>query len=325
MRRFLHLTTMRKIYLFVLILFVSVGFCMQTVSAADGQIEGALPGVFSLPKGGSVRFSMGNLQYCAATNVWRFSPRQYGVVGSEGNGNIGSNAGPKSDNLLISSSYDGWIDLFGWGTSGWNSGAIAYQPWSTNEESTEYIPESVQPDGLKTRYDMEGDYSHVDWGVHNPIQNGGGAGKWRTLTFEEWQWIILDRPHAVDLIGKATIQGARGMVLLPDNWQKPWGVSFQAGYGVEWDTNEYSYSDWKTLEDAGAVFLPCSGSRYYNRELRRSVVVDVQQAGKYWTASSTTNGRTVAYSLSFNSIVYEMYTFDSRAFGQAVRLVTNSK
>lgn len=316
---------MRKIYFLLLLLFASVSFGIQTVFAADGVVDGALPGVFSLPNGGSVRFSMGNLQYCAATNVWRFSPRQYGVVGAEGNGNIGSSDGPKSDNVLISSSYGGWIDLFGWGTSGWNSGAKAYEPWSTTEESTDYIPDDVRPNGLKTRYDFEGAYIHADWGVHNPIQNGGGAGKWRTLTIEEWQWIILDRPHAIDLIGKATIQGARGMVLLPDNWQKPWGVSFDAGYGVEWDTNSYSYSEWKALEDAGAVFLPCAGHRYYDRKEKRNKVVDVQEYGKYWSASSTTNGRTVAYSLAFNSIVYEIYTYDMRSFGQAVRLVTDIK
>lgn len=319
------LTTMRKAGFLLLISMAFIALGVQRVHA-DGMSEGVLPGEFSLPKGGRVHFSIGNLQYCAATNVWRFAPRQYGVVGESGNGNIGSSSGPKSDNLSISPSYDGWIDLFGWGTSGWASGAKEYQPWCTGDESNDYVPESRKPEGLNLRYDMEGESAQVDWGVHNPIQNGGNApGMWRTLTFEEWQWILIDRPNAPDLIGKATIQGAQGMVLLPDNWEKPWGVSFQAGYGVDWDTNEYSYSDWKALEDAGAVFLPCAGHRYYNSTERRNIVLGVQNFGKYWSASSSLNSRINAYSIAFNSIIYEMYTYDLRSYGLSVRLVTSNK
>ncbi|MBR6018332.1 MAG: hypothetical protein IK073_06895 [Paludibacteraceae bacterium] len=316
---------MKKTFRLLIVVSAVLVFCAQSMTAQNAQIEGALPGVFSLKGGGSVRFSMGNLQYCAATNVWRFCPRQYGVVGAEGNGNIGS-ADNKSDNLRISPSYDGWIDLFCWGTSGWASGAKEYQPWSTSDESLDYLPEDLAPKDGNFRYDMVGSFSQADWGVHNPIQNGGNApGLWRTLTFEEWQWIVLDRPNATNLNGMATIQGARGMVLLPDDWEQPWGASFEPGYGAGWDTNEYSYAEWKPLEDAGAVFLPCAGQRYYDSNLKRNVMSFLQESGRYWTASSSINSRINAYSFTFNSIIYEMYTYDLRSFGQSVRLVTDNK
>ena len=71
-----------------------------------------------------VLFSKGNLQYQASTKTWRFAENQYDIIG-EGNENI-------------SYRYSGWIDLFGWGTSGWNSGANAYQPYSTSQNLIDY-------------------------------------------------------------------------------------------------------------------------------------------------------------------------------------------
>jgi len=52
----------------------------------------------------------GNLQYQATTKTWRFADQQYHVIGM--------------DNEKISETYSGWIDLFGWGTSGYDHGAV---------------------------------------------------------------------------------------------------------------------------------------------------------------------------------------------------------
>ena len=41
------------------------------------QIEGALPGLFSVSDNKKVSFSKGNLQYQASTNTWRFAEQQY--------------------------------------------------------------------------------------------------------------------------------------------------------------------------------------------------------------------------------------------------------
>lgn len=105
-------------------------------AGCNPEIEQLEP--FSVAPGRQVFFSPGNLQYNAAAGThqcaegttqpgtWRFAEHQWDYIGS--------------DNTNISASYNGWIDLFGWGTSGWNSGANAYQPYVTNTITTDYAP-----------------------------------------------------------------------------------------------------------------------------------------------------------------------------------------
>ena len=74
-------------------------------------------------KGDQVFFSQGNLQYQASTNTWRFAENQYDAIGEA--------------NSASSSTNEGWIDLFGWGTSGYDNTAndpfaVNYQPWATS-------------------------------------------------------------------------------------------------------------------------------------------------------------------------------------------------
>jgi len=93
-------------------------------------------------------------------------------------------------NLNASADYDGWLDLFKWGTSGWNSGAGAYQPWSTVTNANNYNP------GGSMKNDLTGDYANADWGVYNAISNGGNqAGMWRTMTSDEWELIREMHPR----------------------------------------------------------------------------------------------------------------------------------
>lgn len=288
-------------------------------------VEGALPGQFSISKGRTINFSQGNLEYQASTGIWRFAPRQYGVVGADGSGNIAHPEGGKSDNLKISADYDGWIDLFGWGTSGWNSGAAAYQPWDTNDDGEAYVPYAIRnANPTPDNYNMENAYANADWGMYNKISNGGNQeGLWWTLSREDWRIITEEREGAEDKIGKATIMGARGMVLLPDNWVAPAGTTRESGWGQDWDTNEYTYDEWKPLEDAGAVFLPCAGQR--SEGSSGTELEGLQTAGYYWTSSSFLGGGwSWAYDLYFNSWIHEMYTYDMRQWGEAVRLVCNA-
>lgn len=79
-------------------LFLALGIGIGTVYAS----EGALKGEFSVSATKKVHFSQGNLQYQASTKTWRFAEHQYDYIGSA--------------NSQISSSYTGWIDLFGYGT-----------------------------------------------------------------------------------------------------------------------------------------------------------------------------------------------------------------
>ena len=279
---------------------------------------GAITAVFSVSADRQVFFSQGNLQYQASTNSWHFAENQWDFVGTQqapdGYPNGGTITG--SDNANISRTYSGWIDLFGWGTSGWNSGANAYQPYSISTSSSDYYP------GGDYNNNLTGNYANADWGVCNKISNGGNqAGMWRTLTLEEWDYLINSRANASSKYGVATINGVNGLVLLPDNWTLPSDVGFTSGVAKRSGStyfqtvNSYSAEEWEKMEANGAVFLPAAGNRYGTR------VEIVGEACYYWSSSMYSNGE--AHAFAFNSMkVYN--TKSNRASGSAVRLVKDA-
>lgn len=110
--------------------------------------KGAIAGVFRVSDSRFVWFSQGNLQYNAAQGThrvlgdstiqgtWRFAEHQSDYVGA--------------DNALASSYSTEWIDLFGWGTSGWN-GAVDVKDSATltvkllkSKKDTIYFTPAVQ-------------------------------------------------------------------------------------------------------------------------------------------------------------------------------------
>ena len=263
---------------------------------------GKLPGKFSVAPNREVQFAQGNLQYQASTRTWRFAEHQWDVVGM-GYGQTNSDsycyiggtvAG--SDNSQISSTYGGWIDLFGWGTGN--------APTKSSEDYSDY-------------------QTFVDWG-RNAISNGGNqANMWRTLTKEEWVYMFVKRPNAKQKYGAAKVNGVTGVVLLPDYWTLPSGCGFTAGMtkaNSEYDwskvasTNIYSTSQWQQMESAGAVFLPCAGYR------NGALVVLVGSYGLYW--SSSQHSIDFARILNFYSDSLDPENGFYRNIGFPVRLVS---
>lgn len=193
-------------------------------------------GAFSIGQGRYVLFSPGNLQYQASTKLWRFAQQQYDYIGD--------------DNTKVSTTYNGWIDLFGWGTGN--------NPTLTSTTNSKYS-------------------TFIDWGS-NKIGNDE-VGTWRTLTSDQWNYIENERYNATNLIGIAQVAGVNGLILLPDDWNCPDGITFNAGYSSNSfsSQNIYTASKWQKLEDAGAVFLPAAGCRRNG-----TTIEDVQREGKYW-------------------------------------------
>lgn len=73
---------------------------------------------------------------------------------------------------------------------------------------------------------MNSDYStFVDWGT-NRIGNYA-PNAWRTLTSNEWGYLLNNRPNASSLKGVAQVNGVNGLILLPDSWTRPSGVTFK--------------------------------------------------------------------------------------------------
>ena len=281
---------------------------------------GAIKGLFSVSASQKVWFSKGNLQYKASSHTWRFAENQWDFVGSYSNYGTVYENGEKCDNLLASSTYNGWIDLFGWGTSGYAHGAVSYQPWSPSDDYSDYYAYGNSSYNL---YDQTG---KADWG-YNAISNGGNTtNKWRTLTQQEWNYVIHQRntPSGV-CFAKARLAGNDGLILLPDNWSSEYySLNDVNTDKADFSSNVITALQWTALEQNGAIFLPLAGSR---------VLFDfpnyVHYAGDYWSASrydGSGTGNHLAHKFHFAK--YEVCTnghwdCDNRSTGLSVRLVRN--
>ena len=238
-----------------------------TLYAQWEAFNGVLPGKFSIAEGKQIQFASGNLQYQASTNKWRFAENQYDCIGSK--------------NAKISETNTDWIDLFGYGTSGQSpyfpylTEIYSYDRGYTESPSTYYYPHSslTRENGL-------------DWGVNN-IETTTITG-WRTLTgtsesvsdyaTREWVYITYSRSKASQKKALASVAGVNGLLLLPDVWKQPSGVSFVPS-AEHFYLNEYTEEQWIVLASQGAVFLPAAGYR------RGVNVVDTGSKVIYWSSS----------------------------------------
>jgi len=179
-------------------------------------------GEFSVSANKKVCFSPGNVQYQASTGIWRFAEHQWDYVGDATQGMVYVD-NVKCDNSLISDTYSGWIDLFGYSTSSTYFGVNT----STNVN------------------DYSGEF--VDWGINM------GEG-WRTLNKTEWNYILNERPNAQDLYFCAIVNGVCGAIILPDD-----GIAIE--YNDIIAPNNCTLERWNILEARGAIFLPAAGYR----------------------------------------------------------------
>ena len=282
-------------------LFATVIGIIGTKGAFAQYPEGALQGVFSVSENTFVRFSQGNLQYIgsASTPYWKFADNQ--------SDHLGTKTGQNSSNQNKDR------DLFGWGTSGYNHGAVCYQPWSTSQTSSNYYAY-----GGNT-YNLYNQTGRADWG-YNAISNGGNTvnNGWRTLTKDEWEYILNTRTTTSGIrYAKANVWGSRGItsgvILLPDNWNTSvFSLNNTNKPAASFNDNEISASQWATLEQHGAVFLPETGDR------EGTSVNTSNPSGCYWS-SSYYNGSNAWF------VLFTYGTLDisggGRVYGFSVRLV----
>ena len=226
--------------------------------------QGAIDGLFSVSATQQVWFSQGNLQYKASTNTWRFAEHQWDCL--------------RLENENVSPSYDGWIDLFGWGTSGYDHGAICHQPWSTSGNNSDYYAYRSFEYNL---YDQTG---QADWG-YNAISNGGYTqNQWRTLTSDEWSYLFFNRDTPSGIrFAKAIVSDVEGLVVLPDNWNSSYyDLNETDNVDVNYSTNIISENEWiSAMRPHGVLFLP-AGS------VRRGTSVEnsyIPFKGYYWASS----------------------------------------
>lgn len=148
-------------------------------------------------------------------------------------------------------------------TTEWNAGHKSHFYWEkTGEYGSEVI--CVTPEGDST--------DTVDWGeVYNRSNSTSG---WRTLSAEEWDYVINRRqlasgkPSFKKYTSEGGFAGIKGICIYPDNY---------AG-----NADEKSFEE---LAEAGIVFLPFAGTRF---ETMVSSITE-NSTGYYWT--STADGK----------------------------------
>ena len=256
-----------------------LGWCCVSCESNDPNVgSGTFASKpFTVDAKKKVVFSPGNLQYQPSTNLWRFADQQYDYIGEL--------------NVEVSPNYDGWIDLF---------------PYGSGDNPTYVCDENDY-------YDYYYDANFVDWGKN---MKSDPSNRWYTLSKDEWLYLLEERDNAKELWGIGTVNHVKGVILLPDNWLIPKDLSFYPGadekYG--WNLNVYLANDWQKMEKNGAVFLPASGV------CETDFGLDYDAGwGAYWT--STALDGTCAYYMELNTTRFVLDRFGTRYYRYAVRLV----
>ena len=231
-------------------------------------------------------------------------------------------AGEAANEQMGNAAYAGWVDLFSWslGTENNYGATSAY---------------------LSTAYQNK---DFVDWG-------GLFSGDWSTLSSAEWQYLLNSRSGANDKWGMAMIGDNLGMILLPNDWTAPAGVTFVPRTNPTselWDeedmidntgdhyrvkpenmpANKFTLEEWAQLEAAGAIFLPYAGRRSggYGNHINRldEEVADEYNftyyenyLGTYWTSTAANKAAgtvNYVYTLKYQKVNNE----DDYQWGKAV-------
>lgn len=213
----------------------------------------AFEGKFSVSADKLVKFSPGNLTFHGIYNqggYFLFSENQWTFANNT------------CCNCTDGNAYTG---LFGYGTSGFQEGLNQDNPptvcWGDDFDD---FPNRMAPQNLNG--------TNYDWGVQNPIKYGDktyDAGLWRTLTKDEWQYLLSQRPNFANLRSAGKVNGIVGMIILPDNWTLPNELTFYPLVSInqvnQYGQNTYTIDQWNKMQNAGAIFLPaaCNGTVAY--------------------------------------------------------------
>ena len=291
---------------------------------ARGRTAGLALHGLSIAPGKQVVMARGNVQATLAASKWSwaFAEHQTDYIGTTG-------ANDKINGVGTLSVASGTIDLFGW-----NGDSSPNYSFGINNSTTAADYGNVATEGLR-----------IDWGAIPDLMDKYGAG-WRTPTINEWGYLfntrsgatvngvanarytratVMDNP-ATDISTSTTPAGIHGMLLFPDDFVVPEGLSanFTWGAHINSDANTNSDElghwnvfakmtddDWGLLEAAGCAFLPAAGYR------TDAAVSYAGIDGLYW--SSAPHSATRTYNVRFRAMGTYIKN-DRRYYGFSVRL-----
>jgi hypothetical protein len=140
---------------------------------------------------------------------------------------------------------------------------------------------------------------------------------WRTLTKDEWNYLLTQRDNAANLRTLATVNDKSGLILMPDGWTAS-GVSLTITT-ANYTDNTIGSSDWATLAGQGCVFLPAAGSRNGNW------IMSAGTKGHYWSSTSRSDGASLnSFKLVFMADDVNPIDYTNRYTGLSVRLVSET-
>lgn len=182
--------------------------------------------------------------------------------------------------------------------------------WQFAEHQYDYLGSS-QSDGNRDLF---------DW---NDESRSIGGSTWRMLSSEEMEYLLNTRSNATfDLpdntagirYTKATVSDKNGIIIFPDNYVHPTGVSVTGDHAYNTATANYDVftvtSGWEKMQAAGAVFLPAAG---YNDGSSHD-----DGTGYYWLSTTLDNN---AYRLLFSNSELTASNTQAKTYRCSVRLV----
>lgn len=262
-------------------------------------MEGALDGVFTVSDNGTpndasddirIRFSQGNLYADASDSdnlKFYFEGHQYDTVAVKGDrSHLGHFYWSKDPAVSCSTTYE-----------------------DVNSSSTDvfFTNDPANPQSPKEGFTV------------------GGLSGFRTLTADEWKYLLKSRANADSKVGYATVGGVHGIIILPDVFIDPkkntgGNGNFVSLPATGWDSNIYTVGEsgtWNEMESARAVFLPVVGYR------EGSEISGKKSMGFYWSASyfDSMVGQPFANYLFICDDTVDPADRDFCKYGYSVRLV----
>jgi hypothetical protein len=234
----------------------------------------------------------------------------------------------------------------------WSTGTWSFMPHQYSIVETAANPYCTQNYGDKTAVGLFGwgtwgqdktpnltstsnsDYSWTDFS--GPL---GGYNDWRTLTKDEWIYLLSTRATGVTVndtnnarytlatINTGTAE-VKGMIVFPD------GFTCSNTEGVTWDiinaksnyTTTCTADGWNALEAANCLFLPATGWRAKNLDNGDGVRVEgINSWGYYWTSNPWENSTYEGCDIVFDNDKVKSDDHAQRRFGFSVRLVRDAE
>ena len=166
-------------------------------------------------------------------------------------------------------------------------------------------------------YDGGDNAGKADWSYAANAASLGGHSDWTTLTSSQWKYLLSDRTDASQKYGHGVVGSQNGLIILPDVFVLPDGLSFTAG-NSEW-TNSYTIAQWEKMEENGAVFLPAAGDR------NGTTAYGAGSVGTYWSSTYSDSDPQDAYCVFFVSSDLGPQGRYHRFLGNSVRLVRDAE